>query len=211
MNEIIIKKKSKISACRVSITKGRGGECINVCSNSGKFTKFLVSGELIDLLYSALGDYKKGLSGKRYEGMDEGMFYLKDKLQVACAHGFTFVSEMMHTLSDGGWNPVEIGEYLDMTGDGVKYHLKKLGYTPDPHGGSRAMHAKNKTGVTGVYAHGDRFISKYWQGEGEEYLGTFDTLLEAAEVRRAAEIEYKYSGASKAQDYIDAHREVSFA
>jgi hypothetical protein len=139
-----------------------------------------------------------------FKKFDWNLDYKEDKLKIACLHGFTSISEMMFILFENDFTPTQIGNYLNMTNSGIRYHLKKMNCQMKPKGGS---HSKtNKTGIIGVYKHGEnKFVVWIYINAEKKYLGISENLFLAAWERRCAEIKYNYNGDSLAQKYINKY------
>ena len=77
--------------------------------------------------------------------------------------------------------------------------------TRTDNGRNLSISSRNATGVTGVYYHkrSRKYMARITVDRVIIYLGIFSTLDEAAEVRKAAEIKYKFNAnhGTKIKDY----------
>ena len=140
-----------------------------------------------------------------YQSIDARMYGMPDRLRIAqCGHNFRYVSEMMLELFNAGFMPNAIGSFLDMCGEAVKVHLKRMGAVMRPSGGAHL--SKSKTGVPGVAFNKrlNRHVAQLYIKSKRVFYKQCKTEFQAVVSRRQAETKHRYTGEPYAQNYIDA-------
>jgi len=130
-----------------------------------------------------------------YQSTDARMYGLPVRLRIArCGHNFGYVSEMMLELFNAGFTPATIGSFLDMCGEAVKPHLKRMGAVMRPPGGAHL--SKSKTGVPGVaFNKGiNRHVAQLYIKSKRVFYKQCKTEFQAVVARRQAEIKHGYTG-----------------
>ena len=133
-----------------------------------------------------------GSGGRGYTQINiKGKIYPAHRIVMLLAYGF---------CDDG----LEVDHINHVRDDNRLSNLRFITRTGNQR--NRSRNSNNTTGVMGVYYHkGTRKYMAYIKVDGLRiHLGYFSTLEEAIEVRKAAEIKYKYTanhGATKTKDY----------
>lgn len=137
-----------------------------------------------DLWYLVGGEYKLVRSKARHKSI-RNVYY---RVNVMGKHYF---AHRIIWLINYGKFPEEVVDHID--GNGLNNRLENLRSVSNTKNSRNCRLSKNNTtGVNGVWKNGNKYVAEIMVDRKKISLGSYCTIEEARDARKAAEIEYEF-------------------